>query len=870
MSNPIKVHRYAGIAVFLVTLGLYIKTMAPTVSFWDCGEFIACSYIIGVPHPPGAPLYVLLGRVFSLIPFNEPAWRITLMSVVSSALAVWCAYSCIVALGRRVLGGASFKPFGDSRDIGIIFGAAVGALSLAFSYTQWFNATEAEVYGYSIFFVALGLWLIVYWEGTQHDSSNDRWLYLLAYMFGLGGGIHLLCLLIIPSLLVLAWFADEKLRRLILLLMVLGVWSFIWMAAAPEYSKTFIGIGLLVLLYHLYQTDRRSCWLLLGALLLFGLGYSTYLALYIRSGLNPAIDENDPETWVAFFKFLNREQYGTESQLLTMLTPRADRAYQFWHQQMKYFFQQFPFFFSLNQDFRWATDPSTHRIPISFVPYLLGLGGLIWHALRDRQRFLAIFVMFMIMGFGLSMYLNMPDPQPRERHYVFGGMYFSFALWMGLGWTGLVEVLRSHFKLRGPLLIVIATIGLLLPAGIAAKLYHIQDRTDDYIAYDYAYNILQSCEPNGLLFTNGDNDTFPLWFLQEVEGLRRDVRVVNLSLLNTGWYIKQLRDREPVITIDLTDNYIDSVLTDTQYVDLIRRLWEEPTTPREFKEMELDVTVAAPPGHQLLRVQDIMVIGIVYWNQWQRPIHFALTVAGQNRAGLEPYLRMEGMTLRLVKEKDLGPDGERLEHNLFNVYKFRSIKDPAVYKDENSERLLGNYRACVMQLAEYYNMQDQSTKIEPLLDWAESRMDFSWEGYYTASDILREGGQQQLATRFLERSIDKLVAEYGLTTNAHYDNLLALGSMLLDVYGEAAGAERAYRQAIALAPNRWNAYYELAASLQVQGKLRQGLDELIKFRMKYGEIKQMIEAESILTDVLHREVREEAAAAGTTTTIPQP
>jgi hypothetical protein len=868
MSNPNTLHRNIGIAVFLVTLGLYIKTMAPTVSFWDCGEFIACSYTIGVPHPPGAPLYVLLGRVFSLLPLGEPAWRVTLMSVVSSALAVWCAYSCIVVLGRRVLGGESLKPFGDGRDVGIILGAAVGALSLAFSYTHWFNATEAEVYGYSIFFVAVGLWLVLYWEGTQHGSSNDRWLYLLAYMFGLGGGIHLLCLLIIPSLMVLAWFADEKLRRLILLLMGLGAWSFVWMAAVPEHSKIFIGLGLLAIFYYLYHNDRRSCWLLLGALLLFGLGYSTYLALYIRSGLNPSIDENDPETWLAFLKFLNREQYGTESQLLTMLTPRADRTYQFWHQQMKYFFQQFPFpFLERGVNFRWATDPSTHHIPISLVPYLLGLGGLIWHAVNDWKRFIAIFAIFMIMGFGLSMYLNMPDPQPRERHYVFGGMYFSFALWIGLGWTGFVEVLRLRANLKGALLVGAACVGLLLPTGIAAKLYHIQDRTGDYIAYDYAYNILQSCEPNGMLFTNGDNDTFPLWFLQEVEGVRRDVRVVNLSLLNTGWYIKQLRDREPVIDIDLSDKHIDSVLTDTQLVDLYKRVWREPRTPREFKEMGLDVMVSAPDRHDLLRVQDIMVIGIIYWNQWRRPIHFALTVAGGNRVGLEPYLRMEGMTMRLEPERDLGADGERLEHNLFNVYQYRSIKDPAVYKDENSSRLLGNYRACVMQLADYYNSIDQSKKIGPLLDWAEQRMDFSWEGYYTASDILREGGEKALAADFLERASNKLVSEYGLTNNAHYDNLLALGSILLSSYDEAEGAERVFRQAIALEPGQWNGYYELAAALQVQGRVRDGYDELVEYRMAYGGVKETLEAERILLEVMNEPVLEEAAA-GTTTTQP--
>ena len=343
MQNNVLLHRLVGVGVFLLTMAMYLKTVAPTVSFWDCGEFIACSYIMGVPHPPGAPLYILLGRIFSLLPINEVAWRVNLMSSLSSALAIWCAYLTTIALARRALGGASLQPFNDKRDIGVLFGGSVAALSLAFSYTFWFNAVEAEVYGYSIFFTALSMWLIVYWEGTAHGQANDRWLLLIAYLFGLGSGIHLLCLLTVPTLLILVWFADERLRRLIVLLWGLGIWALVALAALGPGSGSngAILVALLPLLYYLYQHDRRSCWLLLGVGLLFALGYSTYGALYLRSGLNPAIDENDPETAVMFLKFLNREQYGTDSQLLGMLVPRASRMYQFWDQQMKYFFQQF-------------------------------------------------------------------------------------------------------------------------------------------------------------------------------------------------------------------------------------------------------------------------------------------------------------------------------------------------------------------------------------------------------------------------------------------------------------------------------------------------------------------------------------------------
>ena len=303
MYNSNALHRWIGVGVFLLTLGVYIKTMAPAVSFWDCGEFIATSYILGVPHPPGSPLYVLLGRVFSLFPTGRRcrARHLYVGSLVGPGRLV--RLPVYARAGTPRAGGHSLQPFRDSRDIGILAGAVLASLLLAFSYTQWFNATEAEVYGYSIFFTCFGLWLILYWEGTGHGMQNDRWLLFIAYLFGLGGGLHLLCLLTIPTLAIFVWFADEKLRRLIVQLIGFAVFAIIDIAllGSGTASKLVLLAGLSGLLYHLYQTDRRACYLLGGVVVLFALGYSTYLALYIRSGLNPAIDENDPENWRAFW-----------------------------------------------------------------------------------------------------------------------------------------------------------------------------------------------------------------------------------------------------------------------------------------------------------------------------------------------------------------------------------------------------------------------------------------------------------------------------------------------------------------------------------------------------------------------------------------
>ena len=888
--NPAVMHRCAGVAVFLISFGLYLLTMAPSVSFWDTGEFIATSYTLSVPHPPGSPLYVLLGRLFSMIPVMEVAWRVVLMSALSSALAVWCTYLGTAAIARRALGGEPLRVFGDDRDLSVTLGSALASLTLAVSYTFWFNATEAEVYGYSILFVALGFWLVLYWEGTGHGSMNDRWLFLVAYLFGLGGGLHLLCLLIIPGLLILAWFADRGLRRLITVMVGAGLegffilavladgpgsaallgllaaagliafMSYVWVTedqlrptvlwllgagAAAFVGRALISEGMLFnallavvaigLLRHLYQHDRRALGLLLGSAVLFAIGYSTYATLYIRSGLNPVIDENDPETWAAFKKFLNREQYGTDSMLLMMLEPRASRAYQLWEQQFKYFFQQFPFPL-LNRDliFRLATENAPHTISVSLIPYALGIWGLVWHGLRDWRRFAALLAIFLIMGFGLSFYLNMQDPQPRERHYVFGGMFFAFAIWMGLGWTGIVELARQRWRLARPVLAGIACCGLLLPLGTGASSYHVQDRTGDYIAYDYAYNLLNSCDRDALLFTNGDNDTFPLWFLQEVEGIRRDIRVVNLSLLNTGWYIKQLRDREPRVDIRIDDTYIDSVLTDTQLVDMYKRVWPEPKTPREFSDLGLDAKVSTLPQNDILRVQDIMAIGIIRWNEWKRPIYFAITVAQSNRLGLDPYLSMVGMTLELVPEKGSDTDLDALARNLKQVYRFRGVGDRSIYKDLNTTRLLGNYRACYITLASLYQEQQRYDELTELTEWALENIPLNWESYYTASELQREVGRMAIAARYLEEAVDHLSETVGEHPTATYENALALAGILLDTYRELERAERAYRIAISLEPDRYDAWRELAATMQARGRIEDAIRLIREYRDEYG------------------------------------
>ena len=188
---------------FLFSLVIYIVTMAPTTSFWDCGEFIATSVIMGVPHPPGTPFYLLLGNFFSQLPtFSDIGARVNLISPIFSAFAVMFLYLIIVQLIEEWFGKVKNWP-----DYFITYGSAlIGALTFAFTDSHWFNAVEAEVYSISTFFTSIVVWLILQWSKNSGHSGNVRYILIIAYMFGLAIGIHLLNLLALPFIALIVYF----------------------------------------------------------------------------------------------------------------------------------------------------------------------------------------------------------------------------------------------------------------------------------------------------------------------------------------------------------------------------------------------------------------------------------------------------------------------------------------------------------------------------------------------------------------------------------------------------------------------------------------------------------------------------------------
>ena len=667
--------------VFFVTAVIYLSTLAPTVAFWDCGEFITTAYTLGIPHPPGAPFYTLLGRIFSMLPFGEIAFRVNLLSAAAGIATVVLIYLCTVRLLSTWLDRED-----TIQQVAILVGGVVASLSTAFSFSFWNNAIEAEVYGLSMCITMLAVWVALRWDDAHKDHNSDRLLLFIAYLFGLGAGVHLQCLLTIPGILILLFtdlMEDRPLKHQVLVVVGLTLYPFLSIVFPIGVAALLTGAVVIGLLILRPEWRNPQFWLL--GILIGALGFSTYFALFIRSGLNPVIDMNDPETWENFKAFMGRQQYG-----IHLVFPRRAEpwAYQF-NIHIKYFLQQFPFFDGIPAAFRRAVDVYMSRYQIiqySLITLALGIGGAVYHLRMDWKRFASLFAMFALMGVGLVLYLNMPDPEPREREYIFVGAYTFFGIWMGIGAAGLIAWMQNAI------------------AGDSARRlscfwchrvfwsrnYHVHDRTGDFVSYDYAYNIMATCEENAILFTNGDNDTYPLWFLQGVEGVRNDIQVVNLSLIKTSWYIKQLKRYG--IEFDLEDDEIE------EWLGALPWDYDRSVEVAGLKLEGGDLPIVGYPtgrGRETVPVLEphtLMIWRVVKHNWEKRPIYFAVTVPDINMAGLKSYLSMEGMAYKLVRTRGYEQfEEEKIRRNLLEVYRYTGVADSTVHKDPVARRLLSNY-----------------------------------------------------------------------------------------------------------------------------------------------------------------------------------
>jgi transmembrane protein TMEM260 (protein O-mannosyltransferase) len=672
--------RRAAVAVFVAVLTGYLVTLAPSVTFWDAGEFIATAKILGIPHPPGTPLFVMLANVWAkLVPIGEFAWRTNLMSAVFSAGAA----TCFFLLLHRVLA---------SQPAAVRWGGSVaGAWMSAFVFTVWQNSNETEVYMVATFSIAAICWLCWHWREARGTPRAAHYLLVIVYLAAVAVGAHLMTLLVGPAV---AWFVwhvlrtrpatDPAERRVEWAewAVLCSLWGLL-IAVGLGRSTLLIVFGVAFVGAAVYAGMSRNAAFPIVALLVAAVGVSTYLFLFIRAGQNPIINEADPSTWENLLAVIRREQYPVRSPLddPTFLhgPDNPGRTPLLFLMQVVNYLQY--------ADWQWAASLA-RDIPAGFTPRLVftliyatfGVMGAVRIARTDRSASRLLLGLWLITGLGMIIYMNFkpgfalffdqyPDSEQhevRERDYFFLVSFQVWGLFAGVGVAALVQWLWETVKHRAAYAaFALAGLPFVLNFAAASRRHGI----DVDLPRDFAYDLLQSVGPYGVIFTYGDNDTFPVWYAQEVEGIRQDVTVVNLSLGNLDWYIRQLRDR-PVRPFDparapafytapaeppprLHD------LTDAQ----IRRM--QPfymDSNRVFRAGRIEVGLERG---QPVRVQDQLVLTLVAGNQGRRPLAFASSAGPGVWAGLDPYLVEEGVAYRIADR----PTREvaEWEHRLYRV-----------------------------------------------------------------------------------------------------------------------------------------------------------------------------------------------------------
>lgn len=802
-------HRIIAVLVFLVSAGVYMTTMAPTVVFWDVGEFIAAAFMLQVPHPPGSPLFLLVTRVALMLPTAaDIAVRAHALTALFSASGIMFLYLVTVRVIMHFRGTPS-----SSFDKFVVYSAAaIGALSLGFGTTYWNNSIESEVYGMSMFFLGGVMWLVMRWLERESKPGNEKYILMIAYLIGLSLGVHLLALLAIFPVLMIIYFRRYEfsfntflrfggVSVVVFLVVYPGIVQLLPGMMDGEFAGTksdlvsyipWLLIAAVVYgVYTTWKNRQRMAHIALLSMTLIFLGYTTYTTVIIRSNANPPMNENNPNNIARLVSYLGREQYGDAPRwprrysqepqhrgIYTNYTSETDFMirYQINHMFTRYLLWNYagaegdwqdaraniyPLNGILNAVTGWMskTEPLSGAAKDSLfgIPLLIGLFGVWYQFKKDWKMALVFLTMFMILGPILALYQGQQEPQPRERDYFYVGAFFAFSLWVAIGTVGIVDMLRERLQAPGAATLgAYTTVGFLtlaIPVNMLRVNWESHDRSGNYVAWDYSYNILQTCEKNAILFTNGDNDTFPLWYLQDVEGVRRDVRIVNLSLVNTPWYIQQMKDRPyypeaEAVPISLTAEQIERVSP---------MVWEPRTmqlpVPREaFARFGVTDTATVNRGAieftmshtfqvgetRAIKVQDILVRDIIFTNNWKYPVYFAVTVSPDSKIGLDNYLWFHGLAFRLeprrVTDNDSALDPAIVEQNLFQRpetpsrtpqygYRFRGLADPDVYFDENTSRLMTNYRSAFIRLALYQsNAAGRKDRAAATLDSMEAVM----------------------------------------------------------------------------------------------------------------------------------------------------
>jgi hypothetical protein len=876
-----KINNWTGWMVTLIACTAYVMTTEATGSFWDCGEFISSAYKLQIPHPPGAPMFVLLGRLFIIFFGDNPltaAKAVNTMSALASGFTILFLFWTITHFAKRLVEKQTGTALSNQQIILIMGAGIVGALAYTFSDTAWYSAVEGEVYALSSFFTALVFWAILKWEHKADEPGADKWIIFIFYLMGVSIGVHLLNILTIPAIVMVYYFRQYKpsfkggLLAFFIGVIITGFvqvfliqytikWagafdiSFVNTFGLPFFSGFiffFVLVAVILALGILYANKKGFYFLKLGiwSVVFFLLGYTSYLTTMIRSNADPSVDMYNVDNPVTLMGYLGREQYGDwpivfgpdyvdkvenvengdqyvkakatyaiagknykrdwTSAPSAHLFPRMwdsdnDRGqmdsfkafagvedgtpptlrdnikyftnYQFGFMYLRYFLWNFAGKqndlqgFGNVRDGNFSTGISVidnlffgdqSKLPDSIkdqnkahnnlfmLPLILGIIGFIFQYQHNKKDLIVTGLLFFFTGIAIVMYLNQQSLQPRERDYAYVGSFYVFTIWIGLGVLQIALWIEKFMSKKMAAIVATVVSFLAVPALMAQQEWNDHDRSQKTLPRDLARNYLESCPPNAILFSFGDNDTYPLWYAQEVEGIRPDVRVVVNTLLGSDWYMKELRykvnksDKFDVIFTE--DQVLGNKLNvayynalpdygETTYHNLdsvLRYVVADPTGKYQASTAEGPVNIfpthkfkvpvnkanalasgiAKPndkilddllidfnPKRQYLLKNEMAIYAIIATSQFKRPICFTSTQE-LKEMGLEKYVRQTGMSYQLVPVADGGIDAATSYKNVMTKFAFGNAKNPTVYYDEENRRHLNSIRLAVAQIAQ--------------------------------------------------------------------------------------------------------------------------------------------------------------------------
>ncbi len=373
-----------------------------------------------------------------------------------------------------------------------------------------------------------------------------------------------------------------------------------------------------------------------------------------------------------------------------------------------------------------------------FLPLIIGLFGLIYHFRRNQLDASIVAILFFFTGLAIVLYLNQDPNQPRERDYAYAGSFYAFAIWIGLGVIAIAELISTRLNPKTGAVIASGACLLAAPVLMASQEWNDHDRSTKYTPHDMALNYLQSCAPNAILFTYGDNDTYPLWYIQEVENVRPDMRIVNLSLLGTDWYIRQMKqqmNQSAPLPISMPNEKFEAGVRDVLYYEdqkipgaseekeifdfltsdnpNVKAQMNDGTSVNYLPTKNFKITInkadvinsGTVPAKDLAKILPVMtwtypsnyvtkdnlaVMDILAHNNWKRPIYFANTVGSENLMGLEKYMHDEGFAMHLQPlQADTAANAEEavntmtMYDNMMNKFRYGNMKH-ARYLDHES------------------------------------------------------------------------------------------------------------------------------------------------------------------------------------------